>query len=162
MFNIFSKKKPETIQDPANLITDQMIAQVYGIVRVWWEKENNNAAKGTPVEQGVLGAILNFDFSGFNAENDESVFDRSIAVLDDVFTTKENCFINSRMHLMASEIIQRFGIRLVEEMNKRLKYSLLTIWNTSEETAEALIEEYPCLWLFHIIQSVAIFDLSQH
>ena len=163
MFKWFKKKEEQ--KEPAfvpDALHESIISHIYTLVETWWEKENINAEKGTPVEQGVLGAIINFDFNGLSDLSNSNDFDRSISVLDDIFTTKENCFINSRIHLMASEIIERFGIEVVNEFNKRLVYSLVNIWKIDKDIAEELVTEFPCLWLIHIVQSFAIFKQSNH
>ena len=163
MFKWFKKKEEQKETTfVSDALHESIVSHIYTLVETWWEKENLNAAKGTPVEQGVLGAIINFDFKGLSDLANSDDFDRSISVLDDIFTTKENCFINSRIHLMASEIIERFGIEVVNEFNRRLVYSFVNIWRIDKDVAEELVTEFPCLWLIHIVQSFAIFKQSNH
>lgn len=134
--------------------TNAIIAQIYSIVKHWYELETSNAETGTEHERQWMNTIINFDFSGLAIDD---LKDTSIQILNELFTASEQCFIPNRMRLVTSQIIERFGFEFVDILNNRLEKSLVVVWNMDKKEARELIAQFPCLWLIHVIQCFPIF-----
>ena len=133
---------------------NMVIAQIYTIIKHWYELEKANIEKGTDYEKSWFETVINFDFSGL-ADTDEN--NNSITILDELFTASEQCFVPNRMRLIASQIIERFGQEFIDLLNERLEYSLKYVWNIEKKRAKELIAQFPCLWLIHIVQCFPVF-----
>lgn len=140
-----------------DVVLDSVIGKIYGIVNNWFEKEKNNAQAGQPTERQRVEAIINFDFGGLA---DEESKEHSRVVLEEIFTASELCYIPNRMKLIVSQINERFGYEVSEQLKDRLEYSLVNVWNIDKKEARELITQFPCLWLIHIVQSYALLAQS--
>lgn len=140
-----------------DVVMDNVIGKIYTIINNWFEKEKSNAQAGQATERQRVEAIINFDFGGLA---DEETKDHSRLVLEEIFTASELCYIPNRMKLIVSQINERFGHEVSEQLRDRLEYSLVNVWNIDKKEARELITQFPCLWLIHIVQSYALLAQS--
>lgn len=140
-----------------DMVLDTVIGKIYEVINQWFEKEKSNAPNGTITDVQRVQAIVNFDFGGLA---DVETKDHSRLVLEEIFTASETCFIPNRMKLIVSQINERFGYEISKILQDRLEYSLINVWNIDKKEAKELGNQFPCLWLIHIVQSYALFNQS--
>ena len=139
-------------------VLDNVIGKIYAVIQQWFEKEKTSASTDTQKHDlNRIQAMINFDFGGLA---DRSTKDHSRIVLEEIFTASETCYIPNRMKLIAAQINERFGPDISDLLKRRLEYSLINVWNIDKKEARELVDQFPCLWIIHIIQSYALFNNS--
>lgn len=140
-----------------DLETGIVVSSIYKIILDWWKLETENAEKGTNHEQKWLEAVLNFDFSILKLDTFVTGHREYIsASLNEMFTATEQCFVPNRIKLLTSQLTLRFGCGVIELLNSRLKQTLMSIYGIPEDKADIYLEDYPCLWVIHIVQGAVL------
>ena len=130
-----------------------VIGQIYALIEHWYNLEKTNTENGTEYERLWMETVTNFDFSGLAVKDADN---RSMDILNELFTASEQCFIPNRMKLIAAQIVERYGQEFIDLLNERLEYSLQHLWNIEKKKAKELITQFPCLWMIHVVQGFRI------
>ena len=135
-------------------MVEASLPEIIKIIENWYFYECHRTR--TSYEDGWFNTLINFDFSVFGEAFTEKDYEYNVKILTEFFTTSEQCFAPSRMKLIASEIIMRYGNHVVTVLKDRFIASMVSIWDCPKSDAVLLNNTFPCLWLMHLAQGVAL------